>query len=247
MEHLARAWVFATEDPVTGIGQIAARSKSTMFEKFTSFAMPDATEKTYGGRTLKSVRAKFEDMSADVQTFHDAFCKVTPSSPTCNTETKVLSIGIAIHMGKPPEMSYKAKRCPYSSWRSHLAFTFKVLRKLPKYSDEAMVHSMEHQVAQIYGEEDGNVDPEDLTPIQIFSLTKATALDGATTTHGLAFGVQDKVERSQRLLRKNSSLRLRAEDDIRRKALENAKKISTSLKWRNELSEKKKSLMAYHR
>lgn len=76
--------------------------------------------------------------------------------------TEVLSMVIANHIDKQSNLSYEAKGYPHSNWRNHHAF--KVLRKLPKYSDEAMVHSMEKQVAQENVEGDDTHASENQTP-----------------------------------------------------------------------------------
>lgn len=245
LEQLARAWVFATEDPVTGIDQTAARFKATLFTKFSSFAPADASEKVYGGRTPKSVRAKFDEVSADVQKFRGALRKVTSSFPTGCSDTEVLSMAIAIHMGKRSDMSYEAKMYPHSSWRNHLAY--KILRRLPKYSDEGMANNMGNQASQRNVDQDGSDDSDDQTPQQTPPVPTPTHGDSVASTSSTATGSQNTVVGSQRPKGKKAALRLRVEDDIRRKALENAREISASLKRRNELAEEKIALLAYRK
>lgn len=90
LEHLARAWVFTMEDSVAGVDQNADRFNSTIFENFATLALQDASANTFGVWTSKSVRAKFDDVSADMQKFRDVLRKVTSSSPTGCTETEAL-------------------------------------------------------------------------------------------------------------------------------------------------------------
>lgn len=138
--HIVRAWVYASEDPVTGIDQTAGRFKSTMFEKFKELGPNDVHDKRYGGRSAKSARAKFEEVAADVQKFRDAILRVRASNPTGVTEDEVLSMSIAVHFGKRDKMSYEARCFPHAQWRSHLAY--KVLQSHPKFSDERCLSSM---------------------------------------------------------------------------------------------------------
>lgn len=106
---------------------------------------------------------------------------------------------------------------------------------------------MGNQVAQEKVEEGDGDGSEDQTPEQTPSLTEPTAQDGAATTKISASEAQNRVERSPRPRGKNSSLRFRAEDEIRSKALENTREISTSLKRINELAEERIALLAYRK
>ena len=130
-------------------------------------------------------------------------------------------------------------RDSYTSLRNHPAF--KVLHKLPKYSDEAIAHSIGNQVANDNVEEDDGDGSEDETPQDTPSLTEHTAQYGASSTNSSPSAAKD---RSQRPRGKKSSLRLRAEEEMWRKVLENAREISTSLKRRNEHAEEKIALFA---
>lgn len=64
--HLARAWLYASKDAVTGIDQTAGCFNQILFKKFTSLAPQDAHPKTYNALSPKKVRAKFEEVLADV-------------------------------------------------------------------------------------------------------------------------------------------------------------------------------------
>lgn len=55
MERLTHAWLLATDDPVSGIGQIVSLFNSTMFENFSSFEPSESSDNTYGWRASKSV------------------------------------------------------------------------------------------------------------------------------------------------------------------------------------------------
>lgn len=66
LQHLMRAWVYARKDPITGIDQTMSSFNATLFKKFTLFAPTGTAEKTYEERIAKSVRAKFDEIAADV-------------------------------------------------------------------------------------------------------------------------------------------------------------------------------------
>lgn len=134
LANLARAWVQAREDPVTGIEQTAGRFRCTMFARFKELEPRDSSKKTYGGRTAKSVRAKFDEVAADVQNFRHPFRLFRACNPTGVTQDEVLSMEISVHLGKRKYMAYEAPYFPHCQWRKHLSF--RVLSLHPKLSDE---------------------------------------------------------------------------------------------------------------
>lgn len=56
-----------------------SRFNATLFQKFTLYDSPSTAEKTYGGRTTEPVRAKNDEMAADMQTFRASMRKAVVS------------------------------------------------------------------------------------------------------------------------------------------------------------------------
>lgn len=254
LESLARSWVHATEDPVTGIDQTAGRFRETMFAKFKTFAPPDSSDKTYGGRTSKSVRAKFDELAADIQKFREALRRVGVSNPSGVTRDEILSMAIAIHLGHRDTMSYDARSYPHSEWKNHLAY--KVLMNHPKFSDEGSVSSAE--VGQSTTGVDisnpsshcGDVEVAVREYIDTNEFTDkepagnlASREGGQVSTDAIA----DNVENTRRPCGRKSEIRLRATDKQRSQSIENGRLIAESLQRRNQLAEEKTALMAYSR
>lgn len=134
MAHLASGWVYASEDAIAGVDQTATRFRETMFEKYKSFAPKGCSRKSYGGRSPKSVRAKFNEVATDIQKFREALRCIRAANPTGVTEHEVISMSIAKHLGKRSGMSYEVRSYLHSEWKNNLAY--EVLRLHPKLSDE---------------------------------------------------------------------------------------------------------------
>lgn len=65
--------------------------------------------KCYGDGSAKSVRAKFDEVAADVQIFRESLRMINASNPTGITEDEKLSMAIAKNLGKRTSMSYYAR------------------------------------------------------------------------------------------------------------------------------------------
>lgn len=90
--------------------------RETLFWKFKSLAPPSAHPETYQARSGKAMRAKFEELSADIQKFWEALRLICTSNPTGVTEDEVLSMAIAKHLGKRLCTSYDARAYPRGKW-----------------------------------------------------------------------------------------------------------------------------------
>lgn len=90
------------------------------------------SEKTYSARTAKAVRSKFDKLSAYVQKFRTSLRLVRACNPTGVTEDDILTMALAVHVGKRSTMSYDTRTVPLTIWKNHL--TFNSLCRYPKYS-----------------------------------------------------------------------------------------------------------------
>lgn len=249
LAHLARAWVYATEDPIVGIDQTAGRFRATMFQKFKDMAPDDAHEKTYGGRTPKSVRAKVDEVAADVQKFRNSMKRVKSCNPTGVNISEILSMSIAVHLGKRDTMSYEARNFPHTQWRNHLAYG--VLKSHPKFSDESVCSSV-----------NASPTPSGQVPSQTQEIMSAVAAhtnainDQESPIEEINPDISNNAEESdnitgsekeERPRGRKSSIRIKATDRHREKAIESSRKIALSLERRNELAEERSALLAYRK
>lgn len=104
-----------------------------MFEKFKSFVSAHCDDNTYGERTSKSVREKFDDLSADLQKFRDALQRVVKSQLSGVKEKILISKAISILTRKCNLLNYSFREYHHEMWRNYIFF--KALRSHPKYSD----------------------------------------------------------------------------------------------------------------
>lgn len=234
--HLARSWKHASEDPIVGIDQKCARFIDTMFEKFKSFAPRSAQGKVYGARNPKSIKSKWDDVSADVQKFRESLQLVQASHPTGVTEDQILSMAIAKHLGKRNKMSYDAKDYPHENWKNHLAF--KTLRGHPKFCDlpvSAQGSQCDEVVpSSVTGTEEN--DTEEIIPVLQAAVVETN--NNKTT---------EKIISRSRPIGKKAAIRIRAEDAMKEASVKNAGSIAASLKRRTELMEEKNAMLAFSR
>lgn len=262
LQHLAQAWVFASEDPVTGIDQTAARFRATLFDRFKALAPVGASDKTYGGRTAKSARAKFDEISADVQKFRDSLRKVTVCQPSGVNSSNILSMAIAIHMGRRTAMDYNARDYPHTEWRNHLAYA--VLKDHPKFSDEGMAYgALTSSISNLAGEEAEGIETGAAAPVaqeadnvgnegshSMQDNRDIPSSNNESVDEAAAGGsVLDETEpkKGERPRGRKSEIRIRAIDKQRVQSVENVRLIAQSLERRNELEEERSALVAYSR
>lgn len=249
--HVARAWVYASEDPIVGIDQTAGRFRSTMFQKFKEMAPVGSNEKTYGGRTPKSVRAKFDEISADVQKFRSAIKRVQSCNPTGVTINEIISMSIAVHLGKRDSMSYEARGYPHTQWRNHLAYA--VLKTQPKFCDESVSSSTLQLLSTQTAEPPSEIEEtivgstgQSSRHLEVGNASNTGTQTSAEKDVGDAANTSDMTKEHRPQGRKASKFR-RSVEQHRSKAVENSRQIALSLNRRNELSEERTALLAYRR
>lgn len=105
---------------------------SKRWRQRVSVTKPIASEKQ------SSAEKRFDEISADVQTFRDLLPKVTVCQPSGINANNTLSMTIAIHMGKRISMSCSARNYTHAEWHNHLIYA--VLKHYPKSSDASMTY-----------------------------------------------------------------------------------------------------------
>eukprot|EP00171_Calliarthron_tuberculosum_P023290 IDg23290t1 len=108
----------------------------TMFRRFVEHGPPATlvADGKYSKRTVKSCKAHFGDLSAEVQKFFSALRRVKASNPTGVNDDNILSMAVALHMGKTLGMDYNFKDYFQENWNAFKAF--KVLQDHPKWNGE---------------------------------------------------------------------------------------------------------------
>lgn len=131
---LAGAWISASEDPVVGADQKAKMFFETMHRRFIEKGPPTASvvDGKYGFRTVESCRKHVAELSADVQKFGIALRKIRACNPTGVQDADIISMAVAVHMGKATTMDYETKDYCKENWLSYKAW--KVWNTHPKWS-----------------------------------------------------------------------------------------------------------------
>lgn len=131
---LAKAWVSASEDPVAGADQKAKIFFETLHRRFGEQGPPTASvvDGKYGFRTADSCRKHVAELSADAQKFGIALRKVRVCNPTGVNEDDILSMAVAVHMGKAATMDYAMKDYCTENWITFKAW--KVWHTHPKWA-----------------------------------------------------------------------------------------------------------------
>lgn len=135
-EHLARAWLAASEDPVVGADQTRKVFKESVRRRFLQMSPTDsnAKEGRYGSRSVASIDQHFSELSADVQKFRAALGKIKASGPTGVSDQEKHAMAIAIHCGKTSVMEYNYKDIDcMETWSGYKAWL--VLQNHPKWCD----------------------------------------------------------------------------------------------------------------
>lgn len=63
--YLARAWIYASENPIRDIDQTTNRFCHGLFEQFGQLEPRGYNTEQYCGREVKPIKAKIENVSAD--------------------------------------------------------------------------------------------------------------------------------------------------------------------------------------
>lgn len=223
-EVLARAWIAASEDPVVGADQKAKRFSEAMHRRFIEKgpqppAVPDGK---YGNRPVMSCKAHFSDLSADVQKFAVALRKVHASNPTGVNEDNVLSMAVAIHLGKTTMMEYKYKDYLKDNWISFKAWN--VLHCHPKW-----------QVNSPSQESDGSVNRLNTSSCDIRSHESTENSAAPSSSHLPSHSRPD-----ERYSTGNKAAKLQRQEELRTQAVrsmaDSAKRKSTALEERNAIA-----------
>lgn len=140
-EVLARAWISASEDPIAGVDQRGKLFNETVYRRFSERAPAcfAGIEGKYGLRTPGSIRNHAGDLSADAQKFSKTLRTVRACGPTGVTENQVLSMAVAVHVGKCATMNYEQKDFSHSNWPGFKAWN--LWKNHPKWTSPAATDS----------------------------------------------------------------------------------------------------------
>lgn len=117
-----------------------------MYETFCAFAPDLSNPKQYGGRDLRPARSKFDAVAADFQKFRKEMRLIRLCNQSGVTEDQIPGMVIAKNLGKRCTMAYDAREYPHELWNNHL--TYKVLRRIPKFSGEVPTVNEENDIGR---------------------------------------------------------------------------------------------------
>ncbi|PXF39923.1 hypothetical protein BWQ96_10367 [Gracilariopsis chorda] len=108
---LARAWIAASEDPITGTDQTCKVFQDTIrchfIEKGPKRQL--GLENKYEYQGAASIKKNFSDMPSDVQKFLVSLGKVRACNPTGVDDDVLVSMAVAIHLEHTKRMEYDYK------------------------------------------------------------------------------------------------------------------------------------------
>jgi hypothetical protein len=133
LADVAGAYVEVSTNPVTGVEQKGAVFNQAVHAAFVRRdPNPRNPDGGYATRTQAAVIHKFKIISADCQKVGNALRLVHASRPTGVSEYGVLSMSIAVHLGKSPSMDYRFKDFPHAEWVHYKAWI--ILRAEAKWA-----------------------------------------------------------------------------------------------------------------
>ena len=134
-KSLAKAWIAASEDPIVGTDQNRKLFIDTVRRRFIEMSPVASQVKdgTYSARSSVSIKHHFSDLSCDVQKFRASIGRVRASNPTGVGEDDVVSMAVAIHIGKTNVMDYDYKTFNVLEWVYYKSWL--VLKSHPKWSE----------------------------------------------------------------------------------------------------------------
>jgi hypothetical protein len=247
--ELARAWVRTSEDPVTGIDQTAARFTQTLFDNFCANAPVGAPEKTYALRSPHAVKQKFDDVSTEIQKFRKSLRKVYASSPTGVTEDNILSMAIAMHIGKTDSMCYEYKDLSHSLWLLYKAYN--IFKTHPKLSsginhganrNSSLETPLESESQELYGAVENNRRAQNsyqtpdigerIDAAQVLSSMSSEGACAAAGSRGTEMG-------------RKAAKRAKTDEAYKKLALLNSSKIAAALEAKAVLMEERNALILF--
>lgn len=253
LEDVAKAWITASSDPVVGIDQTATRFANTIYSSFIERAPDDPlTKERYRLRSAKSVKLRFDTIAADIQKFQKSLRLVHSCSPTGTTDQQVLSMAIAIHVGKINRMSYEFKDLDHDVWLYHLAY--KALKNHPKFMFQSSATTSTAPSAQREQNENtriGSIEPvteEGGNGNEISAVIESASSSAVNSVVNSAANSDREEEKKtvheNPIGRKNAKRQMQA-DAMAKENMNNARSIARSLKLKADLEEEKNAMRMF--
>jgi hypothetical protein len=140
-ETVALAWLRATNNGIQGCDQKGEDYRNKIHALFKAFGPRDAPPGHYGDRASKAVYVFLRDnIFPDVNKFNEALRLVQSSHPTGVNDDNIISMAIALHLGKTKRMDYNMRDCEHTQWPNYGAW--KILSSAPKFRPPTIASSM---------------------------------------------------------------------------------------------------------
>lgn len=229
-EALARAWVCASEDPITGTNPTSKTFAEALRRRFIENGpSPPVPDGRYGNRNAASCKSHFDAISADAQKFYVSLRKVRACSPTGVTEDNIISMAVAIHVGKCIMMEYGNKDFDKDTWSVNRAW--KVLSTRPKWCQRV---SRTHDCEAVNGA--GHEQSDDVESVPESGSAGSDSGPGGASTVGTSNG----ANAPERFNIGSRNAKLVRQEEMRTNAVrsmaESAKRKSTALEERNAIA-----------
>jgi muconolactone delta-isomerase len=131
-ETVALAWLRATNNGIQGADQKSEDFRNKIHGFLKALSPKDCPPGRFYERPSKAVYVFLRDnIFPDINKFHEALRLVQASHPTGVNEDNILSMAIAVHLGKTKRMDYQFKFHEHTKWPNY--FAWKILRVSPKF------------------------------------------------------------------------------------------------------------------
>jgi hypothetical protein len=136
-EVVALAWLRATNNGIQGCDQKGEDYRNKIHALFKAFGPRDAPPGHYGDRAPKAVYVFLRDnIFPDVNKFNESLRLIQSSHPTGVNDDNIISMAIALHLGKTKRMDYNLKDYEHTQWPNYSAW--KILSSAPKFRPPTM-------------------------------------------------------------------------------------------------------------
>jgi hypothetical protein len=137
-ETVALAWLRATNNAIQGWDQRGEDYRNKIYALFKAFGPRDAPPGHYGDRAPKAVYVFLRDnVFPDINKFNEALRFVQSSHPTGVNDDNIISMAIALHLGKTKRMDNNMRDYEHTQWPNYGAW--KILSSAPKFRPPTIV------------------------------------------------------------------------------------------------------------
>jgi hypothetical protein len=219
-ELVALAWLRATNNGIQGCDQKGEDYQNKIHTLFKAFGPRDAPPGHYGDRAPKAVYVFLRDnIFPDVNKFNESLRLIQSSHPTGVNDDNIVSMAIALHLGKTKRMDYNLRDYEHTQWPNYSAW--KILSSAPKFRPPTMASSSMAAPDSIATADASTIDPTATRNAGelpfIVSLSDGKSVETPLTSRTLEPSLSEESVSTESLLRRTDEiLQERVINDMKR-------------------------------